>query len=237
MKGIGKTYWVLGATNLSWSKKAMGVDRALQAARQWLSLTGIVSAIFLLVGCAQSTLDVMEPVDVQSYSTEAYRIGVGDQIRVEVWGNDRLSIEVPVRPDGKISMSLIGDVLAADHTTESLSQDISGRLLEFIKNPQVSIIVTNPSSSDFQQRIRVTGAVVNPQSAAYRKGMTVLDVVLMAGGVNEFALPNDSKLYRRVSGEVKVYPIYLDDILKSGKLKTNYMLVPSDIITVPERSF
>ena len=177
------------------------------------------------------------PANVQTYSVEAYQIGVGDQLRIDVWGNDKLSLEVPVRPDGKISMSLIGDVLAAGKTTESLGASISTELLEYIKNPQVSVIVTSPSSSDFQHRIRVTGAVNSPQSVPYRKGMTVLDLVLLAGGANEFALPNNSKLYRKSQGEVKVYPIYLDDILKAGKLESNYMLAPSDIVTVPERSF
>jgi polysaccharide export outer membrane protein len=67
--------------------------------------------------------------------------------------------------------------------------------------------------------------------------MTVLDLVLLAGGPNEFAVSNDSKLYRKSEGQIKVYPIYLDDILTEGKLESNYMLVPSDIVTVPERSF
>lgn len=194
-------------------------------------------AIMVLNGCGGSKRLVDMPANVQTYSAEAYQIGVGDQLRIDVWGNDKLSLEVPVRPDGKISMSLIGDVLAAGKTTESLGTSISTELLEYIKNPQVSVIVTNPSSSDFQHRIRVTGAVNSPQSVPYRKGMTVLDLVLLAGGPNEFALPNNSKLYRKSQGEVKVYPIYLDDILKAGKLESNYMLAPSDIVTIPERSF
>lgn len=198
----------------------------------------IAAVALLLSGCGSSSRNMAEmPVNVQEYSSEEYQIGVGDQIRIEVWGNERLSLDVPVRPDGKISMSLIGDVLAAGFSTNSLSESITSKLLEYIKNPQVSVIVTNPSSSDFQQRIRVTGAVNSPQSVPYRKGMTVLDLVLLAGGPNEFAVPNDSKLYRKSEGQVKVYPIYLDDILKAGKLESNYMLVPSDIVTIPERSF
>jgi polysaccharide export outer membrane protein len=204
-----------------------------------LFLLAIMAEITLvLAACGSSARDMSEmPVNVQEYSSEEYKIGVGDQIRIEVWGNDKLSLDVPVRPDGKVSMSLIGDVLAAGNTTDSLSESITSKLLEYIKNPQVSVIVTNPSSSDFQQRIRVTGAVNSPQSVPYRKGMTVLDLVLLAGGPNEFAVPNDSKLYRKSEGQVKVYPIYLDDILKAGKLESNYMLVPSDIVTIPERSF
>jgi polysaccharide export outer membrane protein len=196
----------------------------------------LIWSSFFIMGCG-STQEVPVPVDVLAYSAEEYRIGVGDTIRIEVWNNERLSIEVPVRTDGKVSMSLVGDVLAAGKTTESLASSISTDLLEYIKNPQVTVIVTNPSSADFQHRVRVTGAVEEPQSIPYRKGMTVMDLVLSAGGPNEFARPNKAKLYRRTAGEVKMYPVYLDDILKSGQLETNYKLVPSDIITVPERSF
>lgn len=200
----------------------------------------IIAAVLvasLLVACGSPRGAKMEPVEIPSYTEEEYKIGVGDTISVEVWGNDRLSVQVPVRPDGKISMSLIGDVLAAESTAEKLADVIETKLTAFIKNPQVTVIISNPSSADFQSRVRVTGAVNSPQSVPFRKGITVLDLVLMAGGVNQFAIPSDAKLYRKVSGEIKVYGVNLDDILKYGKLETNYMLMPSDIITVPERSF
>lgn len=202
-------------------------------------LVTLFSALIIisLYGCASSSPDMAAPEEVPSYSEKPYEIGVGDSLRIDVWGNEKLSIQVPVRPDGKISMSLIGDILAADNTAESLAENITTALLNYIKNPQVTVIVANPSSSDFQARVRVTGAVRSPQSVAFRKGMSVLDLVLMAGGVNEFARPANAKLYRRVAGKVKVYKVNLDDILRFGKLDTNYMLMPSDIITVPERSF
>ncbi|MGK0498677.1 MAG: polysaccharide export outer membrane protein [Oceanicoccus sp.] len=211
--------------------------------KQWfccffsLSKVFAIAMVALLVGCSSGVGNVAVPVDLPSYTESAYQIGVGDAIRVDVWGNDQLSVEVPVRPDGKISMSLIGDILAADTTAEQLADRIRGRLMEYLKNPQVAVIVVNPSSADFLARIRVTGAVNNPQSVPFRKGMTVLDLVLLAGGPNDFAVSNKSKLYRRVGGKVKIYPVYLEDILKSGKLESNYMLFPSDIVTVPERSF
>src|SRR5690625_3013511 len=99
------------------------------------------------------------------------------------------------------------------------------------------LIVTMPSSSNFKRRVRNTGAVRDPQSIAFRDGMTVLDLVLMAGGVNEFASANNAKLYRRLDGEVKVFPIYLHDLINRRKVETNYQLQPSDIVTVHERSF
>lgn len=197
----------------------------------------LLSACLVVAACTNTDGDLLSPEQLPAYSEEEYRIGVGDGIKIDVWGNAQLSIVVPVRPDGKISMALIGDVLAADSTASELAEKITTRLLEYIKNPQVTVIVTSPSSAAYQSRVRVTGAVGSPQSVNFSKGMTVLDLILAAGGPTQFALPNQAKLYRRVGGEMKVYPIYLDDILKYGKLKTNYYLAPSDIITVPERAF
>ena len=190
----------------------------------------------LLAGCS-SNKSVQAPAAADSAVLSEYKIGVGDALVINVWRNPELSLNVPVRPDGKISMPLIGDVAAADLTTDQLSQNITKSLTTFIRSPQVTVIVANPSSSDFQRRVRITGAVSNPQSIPYREGMTVLDLVLLAGGPNQFASANKAKLYRKVGGELKVYPIKLDDLINDGEVETNYSLQPSDIVTVPERSF
>jgi polysaccharide export outer membrane protein len=198
----------------------------------------IFSVLLLLViaGCS-SNKPVQAPVAGDSAVLAEYKVGVGDALAVNVWRNPELSINVPVRPDGKISMPLIGDIIAADLTTEQLSQNITKSLTTFIRSPQVTVIVVNPSSSDFQRRVRITGAVANPQSIPYREGMTVLDLVLLAGGPNQFASANKAKLYRKVNDVLKVYPIKLDDLINDGDVETNYPLQPSDIVTVPERSF
>ncbi len=192
-------------------------------------------AIFL-ASCSGSKKVVMPPISDRGVLDE-YRIGVGDVLQINVWRNAELSMAIPVRPDGKISLPLVGDIVAANLTTKQLSSNIVESLSNFVRTPQVTVIVTNPSSSDFQLRVRVTGAVRSPQSIPYREGMTVLDLVLLAGGTNEFASPNKAKLYRKVNNETKVYPIYIQDILEDGKLDTNYPLQPSDIVTIPERSF
>jgi polysaccharide biosynthesis/export protein len=199
----------------------------------------IISTLLMLImmaGCS-STKSMPEPAAADAAVLAEYKIGVGDALAINVWRNPELSLNVPVRPDGKISMPLIGDILAADLTTEQLSQNITTSLTTFIRNPQVTVIVANPSSSDFQRRVRITGAVSDPQSLPYREGMTVLDLVLLAGGPNEFASANKAKLYRKVGGELKVYPIRLDDLINDGDVETNYALQPSDIVAVPERSF
>ena len=87
------------------------------------------------------------------------------------------------------------------------------------------------------RRVRVTGAVRTPRSIPHRQGMTVLDAVLEAGGVNDFASPNRSRLYRKVKDKTEVFEIDLGDILKKGRLETNYPLKPGDVVTVPERLF
>ena len=199
----------------------------------WL---GLVFFSVILVACSSSKKITMPPISDNGVLDE-YRIGVGDALQINVWRNAELSTAVPVRPDGKISLPLIGDIMAANLTSTQLSKNIVAGLESYVRNPQVTVIVANPSSSDFQRRVRITGAVNTPQSLPYRDGMTVLDLVLLAGGPNEFASANKAKLYRKVNGETKVYPIYLSDLIEKGKVETNYPLQPSDIVTVPERSF
>ena len=202
-----------------------------------LATVGVFFAVLVLVGCSSTSKTVQIPESADAAVLAEYRIGVGDSLSVNVWRNPEMSISVPVRPDGKISMPLIGDVMAADLTTGQLSQNITNSLTTYIKSPQVTVIVVNPSSSDFQRRVRITGAVENPQSIPYREGMTVLDLVLLAGGPNQFASANKAKLYRKVNNELKVYPIKLEDLIDDGDVATNYTLQPSDIVTVPERNF
>jgi polysaccharide export outer membrane protein len=201
-----------------------------------MTAIGVLLAALMLAACSSTKMSGI-PETADAAVLAEYRIGVGDTLAVNVWRNPELSINVPVRPDGKISMPLIGDIMAADLTTEQLSQNITNSLTTYVRSPQVTIIVTNPGSSDFQRRVRITGAVEAPQSIPYREGMTVLDLVLLAGGPNQFASANKAKLYRKVNDVVKVYPIKLDDLINNGNVATNYALQPSDIVTVPERKF
>ena len=187
-----------------------------------------------LAGCAAERLETGEPPIPNEFAADInYRIGVGDQLSIQVWRNPELSTQVPVRPDGKVSSPLVGDIVAAGLSTQQLAQEITQKLGSYVRNPEVTVIVT----ADFLRRVRVTGAVRNPISVPYRQGMTVLDLVLEAGGLTEFASAGGARLYRNVDGATKVYPINLDAILKNGNLKTNYSLYPSDVVTIPERSF
>lgn len=188
---------------------------------------------------ACSTVNVVEeqPVESSIGIVDEYLIGIGDAVQINVWRNADLSVGVVVRPDGKISVPLAGDIKVDGVTTAELSKSIEERLSNFIRNPKVTVIVTNPTSAEFIHRVRVTGAVAAQRSIPYRKGITILDVVLEAGGLTAFANGNGAKLYRQTADGAKVYPVYLDDVLEKGILDSNYTLYPQDIITVPERGF
>ena len=201
-------------------------------------LAGIV---VLLSGCASKpdlTDEKEKGANQFAPSVEGdYRIGVDDVLQVTVWRNPELSVTVPVRPDGKISVPLIGDVQAGGNTPMQVAAVIKDKLSAYIREPSVAVILTQLRSHEFLSRIRVTGAVRTPRSMPYRQGMTVLDVVLEAGGVNDFAVPNRTKVYRKLKNRVEVIDIDLGDILMKGKLETNIELKPGDVVTVPERLF
>jgi|GEM_PF-400380 len=171
--------------------------------------------------------------------SNAYRIGVDDTIKISVWRNPELSIEVPVRPDGFVSAPLIGDVQAGGLTAEQVAVKIEEKLAEFIRQPQVSVILTGLESHKFLNRVRVTGAVDRPLSLTHRQGMTVLDIVLEAGGLSDFAAPSRARLYRKnpKTGETSTQKIRLDKIIFKGDLSTNVDLLAGDVLTIPERRF
>jgi polysaccharide export outer membrane protein len=169
--------------------------------------------------------------------SELYRIGVDDRLQVSVWRNPELSVTVPVRPDGRISVPLVGDVMAGGRAPQEVAADIEKQLATYVRDPKVAVILVDLRSHEFISRVRVTGAVRQPVSVPYRQGMTVLDAVLQAGGVTDFAAANRSRLHRRdADGAVETRDIRLGDILDGGKLESNLDVRPGDVITVPERA-
>ena len=201
----------------------------------------LLSAV-VLSGCATQSPSSPEKIREalalsQEQSVQEYIIGATDVVNVSVWRNQDLSVSVPVRPDGKISVPLIGDVQASGETPEQLADSVEQRLASYIREPQVSVVVTSMGSHEFTDRVRVTGAVGQPTSTPHRDGMTVLDIVLGSGGLTPFASGNNAMLYRSLNGEVVAIPVRLDDILERGDISTNYALRPGDILTIPERNF
>src|SRR5690554_3519534 len=204
--------------------------------RMFRQLSAVV-VLVILTACTGGGGAKETPPEPRPAAVENYAIGVDDIVQVTVWRNPELGITVPVRPDGRISVPLIGDVMAAGLTPARVAADIQDKLGDFVRDPQVAVILTDLRSHEYLSRVRVTGAVRNPVSIPHRQGMTVLDAVLAAGGVNEFAAPDRSSLYRRNGSQTTSYAIRLDRIINRGELSTNFTVAPGDIITVPERAF
>lgn len=175
------------------------------------------------------------PPEPSEAAVSAYRIGVDDVVQVSVWRNPDLGITVPVRPDGMISVPLIGDVMAGGRLPADVAQEIQHKLATYVRDPQVAVILTELRSHEYLSRVRVTGAVRQPVSIPFRQGMTVLDAVLAAGGLTEFAAPDRAALYRKSGESSRSYAVRLDRILDRGDLSTNFKVAPGDVITVPER--
>ncbi len=206
--------------------------------------TLLVLVVFL-AGCAPTAGTNVPGAEVQGIfsplaeqaETEKYKIGIGDVLAISVWRNPDLSLTVPVRPDGFVSMPLLGDIRASGLDAEALAEQIAGLLEDQLRNPQVTIVVSQVNSNVYSSRVRVTGAVRNQLSLPYARGMSVLDVILEAGGITEIAAGNRTRLFRTVDGNLYNIEIFLDDILLRGRLDTNFPLMPGDVITVPEGIF
>ncbi len=198
----------------------------------------LLGSLLALASCATTPGSTEAPaINPDAQAVAVYHIGVDDQLQVSVWHNPDLSVSVPVRPDGKITVPLIGDVQAGGRTPEQVADEIKDKLKAYVRDPQVAVILTSLRSHEYLSRVRVTGAVRTPVSIPYRQGMTVLDAILAAGGTTEFAAPDRTELYRKSGSETRPYAIRLDKILQKGELTTNYPVQPGDVITVPQRAF
>jgi polysaccharide export outer membrane protein len=152
-----------------------------------------------------------------------------------VWRNPELTTVVPVRPDGKISTPLVEDMVAVGKNPSSLARDIERVLAEYVRTPQVNVIVTQPASV-FSQ-VKVIGQVTRPQALPYREGMTVLDAVLAVGGLSEFAAGNRARIVRTVDGKQTEIRIKLSALVNAGDMKQNMVLKAGDVLLVPESRF
>lgn len=195
-------------------------------------------AMALNIGCGTVKKNIVPPpISDDARLVEDYAVGVGDTLSVQVWKNPDLSIVVPVRPDGKISVPLVGDLMASGKYVEELAEDITTKLKSYVRAPKVTVIVQTPTSTMFMSKIRVTGEVARQSSLSFKKGMTVFDAIEAVGGVTPFAAKNEAALIRQVGGQSKSYPIYISEIFNEGNMRTNYQLLPLDVITVPKKAF
>jgi polysaccharide export outer membrane protein len=188
---------------------------------------------------AQAAAPAAPPADAvvpaENKVSNDYVIGPGDTLQVYVWRNPELTVTVPVRPDGKISTPLVEDMIAVGKTPSQLARDVEKVLGEYVRSPQINVIVTQPMAA-FSQ-VKVIGQVVRPQSIAYREGLTVLDAVLAVGGLGPFAAGNRAKVVRQENGKSREIKVKLSSLVNGGDMKQNIALRPGDVIVIPESRF
>lgn len=164
-----------------------------------------------------------------------YRIGPGDTLHIFVFENDALSVTVPVRPDGKISTPLVEDMVAVGKTPTQLARDIETALAKYVKTPKVNVEVLTALS--VYSQVKVIGQVKEPAALPYHEGMTVLEALLAAKGMTQFAAGNRARISRMVNGKQQDIKVKLDALVNDGDLSQNLPLQPGDVLVVPETRF
>jgi polysaccharide export outer membrane protein len=197
-----------------------------------LAFVASALALVLAAGCSTSYPPAPAQAGVTDYS---YVIGAGDTLGIVVWRNPELSTSVPVRPDGKISTPLVDELVAQGKTSTQIAREIEKRLSAYVRDPVVTVVVTG-FTGPFSEQIRVVGQAVRPQFLPFRQRMTVLDVMIAAGGLTDFADGNGASIVRTSEGN-KQYSVRLGDLIKRGDVSANVEMRPGDILIIPQSLF
>src|SRR5207344_2316007 len=157
--------------------------------KEW-SIWGLVALMLVLSGCTVWTRmfpPSYPPAPGQPGEYEPqYLIGPGDNVNIQVWRNPELSMNVPVRPDGKITTPLVEDLPASGRTPTQLAREIEKSLAKYVQSPVVTVIVAG-FLGPYSEQIRVVGEAAKPQALSYKENMTLLDVMILVGGITDFA--------------------------------------------------
>ena len=197
-----------------------------------------LQTIFFLLACCSNSATVQthqaqpEPIDRGEYI-----IGPGDVLSIFVYEAPPLSVsELPVRPDGRISVPLVPDVLAAGKTSSELGSTISASLRKYVNNPNVTVMVRS-FQGPADRQVRVIGEATDPQAIPYRENMSLLDVMIATKGLTKFAAGNRAVIVRRQGMSEQRIKVHLSDLIKDGDTSQNMMMRPGDTLIIPQSFF
>lgn len=191
-----------------------------------------VAITALLAGCGST----YPPAPAKAGSADyKYVIGPLDTLNIIVWRNTDLSMTVPVRPDGRVSVPLVEDLPALGKTPTQLARDIEKAMGRFIRDPVVTVLVTQ-FNGPYSEQVRVVGEAEKPQALPYRDRMTLLDVMIAVGGLTDFADGNAASVLRTSEGN-KQYSVRLKDLVRRGDVSANIDMKPGDIVIIPQSWF
>ncbi len=144
--------------------------------------------------------------------------------------------ELPVRPDGRISVPLVPDVMAAGKTPSELGAAIASSLKTYVNNPNVTVMVRS-FQGPADRQVRVIGEATDPQAIPYRENMTLLDVMIATKGLTKFAAGNRAVIVRRVGTTEQRIPVHLSDLIRDGDISQNMVMRPGDTLIIPQSFF
>jgi polysaccharide export outer membrane protein len=182
----------------------------------------LLGALLLVGGCAHQSAEYKPVAD------SPYRIGSSDVLDVAIWKDPDLSRVVPVRPDGMITLPIAGELKAEGKTAGELEQELRQKLLPFVQDPRVTVIVKEINSS----RVFVTGEVAHPGVFALTGHTSLIQAIALAGGFNEFA-STDSIVVIRQQDQGRKINVRYDDLLSDKPNAPQFFLQPGDTVVVP----
>lgn len=191
----------------------------------------ITLSALILVSCvsADSAKDSIPLPEPRAAQKATYIIGPEDVLQIHVWKHPNLSVTVPVRSDGKISMPLVNDIDAAGLSAQELRSNISEKLEKYIESPTVSVMLESINSL----KLSVSGNVNTPGVYKIGPEISLVDALSLAGGLKDFADTENIRIIRKVNGIDKIYSVNYNLILSGKDIKQNIMLYPSDSVIVP----
>ena len=210
-----------------------------------IARVSVVFAVVAITGCSSTPsyppapVQAPPPVPVDPrISGWNYLLGPGDSVQVFVWRNPEVSGSFPIRPDGKMTMNLIEDMQASGKTPTQLARDIEKALSKYIQEPIATVIVSG-GIGPYNQQIRVLGEATDPQAMGYREGMSLVDVMIAAGGLTDFADGNKAYISRIIKqdGERVQLGVRLEDLIRDGDSSANAEVRPGDVLVIPESLF
>jgi len=213
--------------------------------KKHIACAGVVLGVAALAGCSSTAtyppapMQAPPPVLVDArLSGWNYLLGPGDSVNVFVWRNPEVSGTFPIRPDGKVTMNLIEDLQASGKTPSQLARDIEKALSKFIQEPIATVTVAG-GIGPYNQQIRVLGEATEPKAMGYVEGMSLVDVMIAAGGLTDFAAGNKAYISRIVKedGTRTQLSVRVEDLLRGGDSTANVEIRPGDVLVIPESLF
>lgn len=197
----------------------------------------LVLGLLAMGGLAACTVPAAPPPMTQAAASSEYLLGAGDTLTVFVYQHPDLSAaDLPIRPDGRLSLPLVPDIEAAGRTPSSLARAIEERLAVYVREPNVTIMVRGFQGPP-SRLIRVIGEAAQPMATPYREGMTLLDVMITARGLTRYAAGNRASIVRREGAGTVAIPVRLSDLLRDGDISQDVAMRPGDTLIIPQGWF